>query len=237
MRLRCGTFNTLADAYIGNGDYGHVDPRLLTPRARIPAIVRLIDTLDLDVIGIQEAEVPLVNALNQTDQWQSLWSRKGHNKQDGCLTLVRKGIDISCSKTYAYNDNSGHVLQTMRIGKTIFANTHIKWASEDDPAHVGVSQTRELLKILGPDQPAVIFADCNDRPGGPVRHLVEAASFTNYDDEVPTALVDQEPVSLDLLAIRGLESEPIHLDYYPMDIPNTECPSDHIPKLAYIDIS
>jgi hypothetical protein len=196
----------------------------------------MIDGLQADVVGLQEAELPLVEALDETGTWQSHWSPKGRNKPDGCLTLVRNGIDFSDQETHHYDDGSGHVVQTLRIGQAIFANTHIRWAPASDPEHAGVAQTQELLDLLGPDTPAVVFTDCNDRPGGPVRKLFEASGFVNLHDEEPTAFVNKEPVSLDLLAVRGLHAEYIGTDFTAVEIPNRACPSDHIPKMAYVDV-
>ena len=42
-KLRCATFNVLADAYLGYGDYSHVDPALLVPGARLDALVRQVN--------------------------------------------------------------------------------------------------------------------------------------------------------------------------------------------------
>ena len=235
--MRCATFNVLADAYIGYGDYSHVDPELLLPNARTNGIIQLINNIGADVIGLQEVERPLLQALDQTGNWQTFWSPKGRDKADGCLTLVRHGIEVGDFNTHHYSDKSGHVMQTLGIGQTVFANTHIKWAPLDSPVHAGVNQTAELLSRLGLKRPAVIFADCNDRPGGPVRRLVEKAGFVNASDDEPTAIVNQELISLDILAVRGIVATHIAKQYHPADIPNKECPSDHIPLVAVLEVS
>ena len=236
MELRCATFNVLADEYLGYGDYSHVDPELLVRGARTSALVQLIDDLNVDVVGLQEAEAPLVQALDETSKWQPFWSPKGRNKTDGCLTLVRNGIEVNDFETHLYGDQSGHVMQTVRIGRTIFANTHIKWAPDDDLNHAGVTQATELLDRLGRDRAAVIFADCNDRPNGPVRRLVEAAGFVNVCGDEPTAIVDKQLAAFDLLAVRGVTATYIDTAYNPSEIPSKDCPSDHIPELALVDI-
>lgn len=111
----------------------------MAPGARMPSMLRFIDELQADVIGLQEAEAPLVQALNEMDRWQSFWSPKGRNKPDGCLTLVSQGIEVDDFETHLYGDQSGHVMQTLRNGRATLANTHIKWAPEDDPVHTGVA--------------------------------------------------------------------------------------------------
>ena len=234
--MRCASYNVLADAYTGYGAYSHVDPELMLPGARTKGIVELIDELDVDVIGLQEAEEPLVRALDETGMWQTFWTPKGRNKPDGCLTLVRPGIDVHGFVTHEYGDDSGHIMQILTLGRIAFANTHIKWAPADSPDHIGVGQTKELLDHLDHNQQAVIFADCNDRPGGPVRQLVEQAGFTNAHDDEPTAIVNQELVALDLLAVRGMTARCSTKRYNLANIPNKDCPSDHIPLVAELDI-
>lgn len=234
-RLRCATYNVLADAYLGWGDYSHVPAGLLEPGARLPLLVRLIGELQADVIGLQEAEPVLVAALDATGKWQRpLWSPKTDGEPDGCLMLVRKGITVTNFETHAYRDGSGHIMQSMVIGGVVFANTHILW-ERPSPNHRGVAQTKKLLERLGKG-PAVILADCNDRPGGPIRELVAAAGFTNTCGDKPTAFVNQELAALDLLAVRGVNAEPIETTFRPEGIPSTADPSDHIPVMAYVEI-
>lgn len=237
MQLRCATFNVLADAYTGRDDYSYVDSKLLETGARTPRILDLIDDLAVDVIGLQETELPLLGTLEDTGRWQTFWSPKALSKPDGCLTLVRQGIEVSDFKTHYYSDRSGHVMQTVRIGHAIFANTHIKWSPNGAPKHAGVTQMTELLEQLGPDQPAVILANCNDRPGGPVRELVENAGFINTSGDLPTAFVKHRPVAIDLLAVRGLSANYIETNCQPINIPDDYCPSDHIPIVASVEVS
>lgn len=234
--MRCATYNVLADTYTGYGDYTHAEPELMLPGARTKGIVKLIDELDVDVIGLQEAEESLVRALDETGVWQTFWTPKGRNKPDGCLTLVRPGIDVHGFTSYQYGDGSGHIMQKLAIGCIAFANTHIKWAPADSADHIGVAQTNELLARLGSERQAVIFADCNDQPGGPVRQLVEQAGFTNACQDEPTALVNGNPVALDLLAARGLTVRCITREYDMMTLPNKDCPSDHVPIVADLEI-
>jgi endonuclease/exonuclease/phosphatase family metal-dependent hydrolase len=235
--MRCATFNVLADAYTGYGDYSHVEPALLLPNARTQGLVQMIDGLEVDVIGLQEAEESLLRALEDTDKWQTFWSPKGRDKPDGCLTLVRPGLEVSGFETYHYSDGSGHIAQTLNIGRVLFANTHTKWAPADSPEHIGVAQTKELLEQVGREQPAVIFADCNDRPHGPVRQLIEGAGFTNVCEDEPTAIVNQELVALDLLAVRGVTAKCMTKKYDLASIPSRECPSDHIPVVAELEFN
>ena len=234
--MRAATFNVLADAYLGYGEYSHVPSSLLEPEARIPGLIRTIKGLDAEIIALQEVETPLYHALQATDEWQTFWTPKGRSKPDGCLTLVRPGLEVKDFTAHEYSDGSGHSMQLLHIGRVAFANAHIKWAPEQSVDHIGASQVGELLATLGPEQPAVLFADSNDRPHGPVRQLIEDAGFTDIIGETPTALVNGQVVPIDVIAVRGLSATRLPNKYNVLAVPNEACPSDHIPVVAELDI-
>lgn len=167
--MKYATFNVLADAYTSYGDYSHANPELMKPGARLTHLSHQINNLGTDVVGLQEADRSLVEVFEEDENWQSFWTPKGHNKPDGCLTLVKRGVEVADHESYRYDDESGHVFQVTHIGEVALANTHIKWAPEDARHHIGVRQTQELLAALDGHQPTVILADCNGRPGGRVQ--------------------------------------------------------------------
>ncbi|HSX01352.1 MAG TPA: endonuclease/exonuclease/phosphatase family protein [Candidatus Saccharimonas sp.] len=224
----------LADAYLRHGDYRHVPDELLRPGARIGYLVAMIAGLQADVIGLQEAEPPLVHELSRVRAWQVFWTQK-EEAPDGCLTLVKKNLSVRGFNGYHYADGSGHVLQMLTVDGILIANTHIKWELQ-----ARLAQTRALLDCIGSAQKAVILADCNDRPGGPARELVTAAGFMNVPGDTPTAFIANRdgPAALDLLAVRGLTARPVLLrmgeDFQLSEIPSPRCPSDHIPVVAHI---
>lgn len=233
--LRVATFNTLADSYIGYSDLTHADQRLLAPGMRIEGLVRTSGSLNADVIALQEVEQPLVEAFETTRNWQTLWSPKGCNKPDGCLTLVSPDLEVEVDDfdTLYFSDNSGHVAQIIRIGQLAIANTHLRWAPLDANPHNGVHQIQELLAhITSPS--AILMGDCNDRPRGPVRQAFLEAGFDDVVGETPSALIDQAPVSIDMIAVRGLSAQLIPPNINLSTIPDTQCPSDHIPLIATI---
>jgi endonuclease/exonuclease/phosphatase (EEP) superfamily protein YafD len=238
MQLRCVTFNVLADAYLGYGDYSQVAPRLMVPGARLPHLLRCIANLDADVVAIQEAELPLVAALEKTGDWDVFWSQKhgnGRDKPDGCLLLTRLPLAATGFKTYGLGDESGHIAQSVRVRGVTLANTHIKWAPEGSPYHVGVQQMRQLLRQLHGVTHAVIFSDCNDVPRGPVRECARANGFSMLVPEsVPTALVNGQLDSLDIIAARGVMGKYVATDLSPRGVPTEQCPSDHIPLVVNI---
>lgn len=233
--MRLATFNVLADAYTGYGNYSHANSELMEPGARLVHLSHQINHLGADVVGLQEADMSLVEVFEDDKNWQSFWTPKGRNKPDGCLTLVNSTLEVADHESHLYDDGSGHVFQLTRVGGVAIANTHIKWAPEEDRNHIGVSQTQELLAALNDHETAAILADCNGRPDGKVQTMVREAGFTNLSGERPTAIVNGELVSLDLLAIRGLRGALIPVDYDLRSIPNETCASDHIPLVAEID--
>lgn len=241
MKLRCASYNALADAWLGNGDYSHAPRDLLLPRARIPYHLKLIDGLQADVIGLQEVEWPLVSALKATGKWQTFWSQKEGGDPDGCLMLVRQGIVVKdgVHHTKAYTDGSGHIMQSIVVEDATIANTHIEFAKEDDPNHSGVFQTKELLEWVEEEQSprSVILADCNGRPNGRVRALFKEAGFNNVCGNEPTALINQMPAALDVIAVKGVRAKRIKTAFKPKGIPSIKCPSDHIPVMADIEIA
>lgn len=228
---RCATWNVLTDHYLDYGCYGHVPQQLLQPQARLPLVLDVIAKLNADIIGIQEADFALVTALDATNEWQVRWSPKDGDEPDGCLMLVKPSITISNFWSRFYSDGSGHVAQAVTVGGLEFVNTHIQWP----PDTRGSVQVEELLEWLGRTKPAVIMTDCNDRPHGPVRALFDGAGFVNACGFMPTAFVNGELASLDLLTVRGARVEHIETDFEPMGIPNYIRPSDHIPVVANVE--
>jgi endonuclease/exonuclease/phosphatase family metal-dependent hydrolase len=234
--VKVATFNVLADEYIRSGDYSHVDPELLLPGARDKLIFGLVSKLGADVVGLQEVNQGLREVFESDARWQTFWSPKGANKPDGCLTLVSSGLKIANHESHKYDDDSGHVFKITRIGRLAIANTHIKWALVEDPNHVGVLQMQQILNKLNDCESAVILADCNDKPDGPVQQLVRGAGFTSLSADRPTALVDQEQVAIDLIAVRGVVARLCETNYSPYSIPSESCPSDHMPMLAEVQL-
>lgn len=92
--MRFATFNVLADAYTSYGDYSHADAELMQPGVRPEYLSRQINILDADVVGLQEADRTMVERFENDENWQYIWTSKGRNKPDGCLTLIKKGIKV-----------------------------------------------------------------------------------------------------------------------------------------------
>lgn len=235
--MKVATYNVLADAYLnGYGDYSHVDPALLEPGARIDPTIRTIQRVDADIIGLQEVDERLAAKLDAIDQWQTFWTPKGRNKPDGCLMVVKKDLPVESFRSLEYSDRSGSVAQILQVGRVALANTHLKWAPADALNHIGVNQLRELLSFID-SSAVVLLGDCNDRPEGPVRREIYRAGFIDLAGTTLSALVNQTPVAIDMLAVRGMTGENVTKEYDLSDIPNHNCPSDHIPIEAVLKIA
>ena len=238
MIVRVASFNVLAVAYLDHGTYTPEALALLRSDGRIPRLLQYIDSVGADVIGLQEVERPLVVALRETGEWQVYWTAKRRNMPDGCVLLVRKGIDAKSFDVMAYPDGTGHVLQSLRIGGVLFVNTHIIWSPEDATPHFGAGQMYEVIRYFG-GRPGVLLADCNGRPGGRVRTLLDGAGFTNVWGDAPTALVVKNGVTeeapIDLIAVRGIEAVRVGMLPSVRGIPSPACPSDH--RIIVADVS
>jgi len=236
VEVRCASFNVLFDEYIGveGSDYSQADPKLLVPGARRLLVKRVIEGLNAHVVAMQEADLALARSFTSGD-WRVLWTPKKNGKKDGCLLLVRRGIRIRDFESFSYDDDSGHIAQRVFIGGLMFVNTHIKWVPLDEQPHLGTEQMRMLLKWIG-KKPAVLLADCNDLPGGPVRALLEKAEFTNAHDDSPTSVVNGRHLANDIIAVRKIKAKSVDSPFSLEGIPNKGCPSDHIPVFADVEI-
>lgn len=92
--MRIGTFNVLADAYLHYGDSLPSDPKLQKSGSRIKPLKKVINSLEADVLALQEVDGKLAESIKQGGVWQTFWQQKGKGKSDGCLTLVHP--DINC---------------------------------------------------------------------------------------------------------------------------------------------
>lgn len=234
--MKVMSFNVLADAYTGYGDYSQAPEGLMRPGARMQPIVDLITKISPDVAGLQEVDEDLATALDNTNQWQVYWTQKGRNKPDGCLMLIKRGLLVADFESLEYGDDTGHVAQVLKIGGAAILNAHLKWDEPDSASHTGAKQAKELLDCADTPYRAVWLGDINDRPGGPVRTLIEDAGFSPLHGDMPTAIVNGQPVSLDVIAVRGMMAEALDKREDLPHIPSYECPSDHVPIVAEVHL-
>lgn len=185
--ITVGTLNVLAEAYTqgDHGSFAHVESGLLRPGVRHRLWPKIIKAMNLDVLAMQEVERGLALRLLQLTDYQVFWSpkensRPGHIEPDGCLLLVRKGIEVEGFRTHYFSDETGHVAQTWRIRGVQFGNSHLKFYGPGTYRDIQVEQVLELLGWMG-EGPGVLLGDFNDwpRPGGPILEEVVRAEFTN----------------------------------------------------------
>ena len=253
--LRVATWNVLADAYVDARWFALSPPELLVRGARTTDVLKCALALDADVLGFQEAEPALYEAASrELIDYDVRWCPKGRSRPDGCLTAVRRTHRIVSEKHHLYDDASSpssyetpsghvaHILEIESAGHRItVANTHLRWfAPELDPATTpGYRQAKQLAAILAPLPRAVITADTNDRPGGPIRALLAEAGFSGVSDDAPTSIVNGvEPSALDVVGVRGARCVSLELPIPPCPpLPGPDCPSDHVPVVATVELS
>jgi hypothetical protein len=72
------TYNVLATAYLGKGDYSKVKPELLDPDYRVPALIKHIADLKADILWLQEVEVEVFDALTAKLEWATQRPQRPH---------------------------------------------------------------------------------------------------------------------------------------------------------------
>lgn len=181
INVTVASWNVLADAYVRPAWFPLTPPELLTAGARTAAVVQLAGELDVDVLALQEADTALAATLTrELDGYDVRWCPKTDAKPDGCLTAVRCPWQVVAESRIVFGSAiAGHVAHLLRlahdgVGLTV-ANTHVRFDTAPAAEHLGVRQVSSLLDALPPV--AVVAADLNDLPGGPVRDaLIEAGS-------------------------------------------------------------
>src|SRR5262245_7462338 len=185
MAFEVVTYNVLATAYLGRGDYSCVPPEVLDPEKRIPALVRHVAGLDADILCLQEVEADVFGELRAGLEplgYSGLYEFKGRGKPDGCATFFRTaGFDLQTSTRLEYHDDengpgkhSGFValLAAFRHAGRLLgvANTHLRWDRPGTPTHrqVGHRQAVELIdacrRFDPPPEDWIVCGDFNRRP-------------------------------------------------------------------------
>src|SRR5262245_10241733 len=95
MPFRAITYNLLATAYIKPAWYAGVAAELLWPERRVPAVVQHIESLNADLLCLQEVEAKVFTTLNQRLKplgYHGRYERKGKGKPDGCAAFFRESV-------------------------------------------------------------------------------------------------------------------------------------------------
>src|SRR5262245_33420327 len=92
MAFTVATYNVLATSYLDRGTY-RTPRELLRPEWRVPALVRHIASLAVDLLCLQEVEADVFAALASRlspEGYIGHYELKGRDKPDGCATFFRQ---------------------------------------------------------------------------------------------------------------------------------------------------
>jgi mRNA deadenylase 3'-5' endonuclease subunit Ccr4 len=262
MTFTAATYNVLATAYLGRGDYSAVPPGLLDPGRRTTALVRHIAGLGVDVLCLQEVEADVFDALRAGLEPLGYAGRcefKGRGKPDGCATFFRTGVfALRQAVRLEYRDDekgpgrhSGFVALLLALGHSGrllgVANTHLRWDRPGTPGHgqVGHRQAVELIEACRRFDPPcdgwVVCGDFNRGPGSEVVATFRGAGFAFAHagrPHVRSAVANRRASLIDyLFHTGGLVARPI--DPRPVEdrtvLPSADEPSDHLALTAEFD--
>jgi mRNA deadenylase 3'-5' endonuclease subunit Ccr4 len=262
MAFEVVTWNVLATAYLGRGDYSLVRAELLEPDRRTAALLRGVIALDADVCCLQEVEADVFGALRtglESRGYSGLCEFKGQGKPDGCATFFRTGsFSLRKAARLEYHDDekgpgrhSGFIALLVALlhdGRLLgVANTHLRWDPPGTPRRdqVGWRQAVELLEACRLfDPPCADWVVCGDFNRGPASEVVatfrEAGfEFAHADrPHVRSAVANRKASLIDyLFHTRGLAAAPIDPPEvtHATVLPSEDQPSDHLPLAAEFD--
>jgi mRNA deadenylase 3'-5' endonuclease subunit Ccr4 len=259
MSFRIVTYNVLATAYLGRGDYSAVPPEVLDPDRRTRALVRHVAGLDADVLCLQEVEADVFAALRVglgPYGFAGLCEFKGRGKPDGCATFYRTDrFALQRAVRLDYRDDeqgseehSGFVALLLALeheGRLLgVANTHLRWDRPGTPParQVGHRQAVELLEECRRFDPQphgwIVCGDFNRRPESEVPATFRQAGFEFAHagrPHVHSAVANRKASLIDyLFHSAALRARPI--DPPPVSeataLPSPDQPSDHLALAA-----
>lgn len=240
------TYNVLATAHLGKGDYSRVPPGLLEPARRTEAVVARVAGLNADLVFLQEVEDGVFAALQKGPAAYQGRLEKRAGKPDGCATLWRVGWSRVDSWRVEYRDgDSGHVALVVLLedaaGRVLgTVNTHLKWDPPGRPAekqvgYLQAGQATEALRIQPPPHAWLFAGDFNRPPEGEVLGLFASRGLVSAHAgaEVPTFTTRGKPRQIDfLLHTPALVAAPLPSPPLPAVMPCEGQPSDHLPLAA-----
>jgi endonuclease/exonuclease/phosphatase family metal-dependent hydrolase len=254
LRFTAATYNILADAYVRPNRYPDSPAAALEPRARRARLLERIAALDVDLLGLQEVEPAMHEAIAARLAASHLGvhaQRRG--RPEGCSVFVRRGkLELIDSEVHHYvarsDDQQLALIARVELeGRRLaFATTHLQWCPDQTAAaeHVGRAQLLELLDVLdeharGLDR--IVGGDFNAVSRSCVveaalaRGLaLGAASQRPWD----TCNINRRPRKLDYLLYPRERFEPRPDPLPPLrrdtPMPSLVEPSDHLPlRIAF----
>jgi mRNA deadenylase 3'-5' endonuclease subunit Ccr4 len=260
MSFKFATWNILATAYMKPEFYPRTARQVLDPAWRIPALVRLVQGLAVDILCLQEVEANVFAALAaglSSLGYTGSYARKGGHRPDGCATFFRRDrFTLAIDRRIAFADgegraDSGHIAQILLFedqGKRLAVlNTHLKWDPPDTPRERqwGYRQISQTIDVLRPEAVSttgqIVCGDFNVVPQSDVVEALLRAGFDYAHRDCPgvrTCDSNGQPKLIDYLFYCGsLRSRPFLPA--PIDeqtpLPSPEQPSDHLPLIAQFD--
>jgi mRNA deadenylase 3'-5' endonuclease subunit Ccr4 len=240
------TYNVLATAHLGKGDYSRVPPELLDAKRRTTALVGHVAALNADLLFLQEVEDDVFEALKRGLAGYQGRLEKRTGKPDGCATFWRAGWSVCDSWRLEYRDgDAGHVALVVLLedsaGRILgTANTHLKWdpprtTAEKQIGYRQASQIAEVLEFKPPPAAWLVAGDFNRSPDGEVLKFLAGQGFASAHAraEVPTFATRGGPRQIDfLLHTAALIAEPRPSPALPPVMPCEGQPSDHLALAA-----
>jgi len=242
------TYNVLATAHLGRGDYSRVPPAVLDPVARTAAVARHVAALAADLIFLQEVEDDVFDAVQAALPGHRGTLEKRDGRGEGCATFWRDGWRAVSERRVDYYDKDRrlalvHLFEppggTHILGA---ANTHLTWDAPGTPAgsQKGHRQAEALVSFLGGTKPPpdgwIVAGDFNRSPGGEVLALFAGVGFANAHASCPPAATfasHGKGRQIDfLLHTARLIAEPDPPPELPEVMPCVGEPSDHLPLAA-----
>ncbi len=262
MPFTVATYNVLASAYIRPEWYAGVPEHLLRPEWRVPALVGHVETLDADILCLQEVEPDVFAAMEQRLGplgYAGRYEQKGKNKPDGCATFFRHGtFALREARRVEYrdrergpDDHSGQIAALFALdhgGHLLgVANTHIRWQSPDTPRdrNVGLREVTELVEacqgFIPQCQDWIACGDFNFKPDSEVVAVMRDAGFRFAHSErldARSAVANGRAKLIDyVFHTSGLTARPLDPPAITDDtkLPSPDQPSDHLALVAEFD--
>ena len=247
------TWNTLATAYIRAEYYPRTPPEILRPTWRIPALVAHAQALAVDILCLQEVEVVLFRALQQTlVGYDGVHAMKGGPKPEGCATFFRTGLfTLLNNRRVEYRDHSGTLLSDLLLGQEGRASgsgptQHLKWDPDNAPREkqLGYGQILQAIELFEEGSRSggqMVCGDFNAIAESDVVRALAGAGFRYAHEELPGISTstsngsakarDRLPVLAGgpLKAARAVAPMPIDET---TPLPSRDQPSDHLPLVA-----
>jgi mRNA deadenylase 3'-5' endonuclease subunit Ccr4 len=253
--MKIVSYNVLANAYIKEDRYPRVPPQFLQWEYRSQALLSKIDSLNADLICLQEVEEETyqrIHHLLSGKGFSGVYARRKQGRPDGCATFSL--LPIHQWEVVHYHDQvrgapSGHLalITFIQVKDHLLAvaNTHIKWDPPDTIAQhqIGWRQMQQLLfhHIL-PDSSVDGWVICGDMNCELEDHLLQEilrAGFKSpLQESAPTYYTEDKCAQIDFILCQNhLNITALSRPSYPLHtvLPNAQEPSDHLPIAAVVE--